>query len=160
MRVQIVAVTLFLSISPALAGWQFADISDDSGTAFKSWVHDTAGTIEMEVYCDDWLPGLIDLTIYTTEAAGTDDMEAAEGTMVVVADGEQRMDVTAFLDDFDKELILYTSNFDIDNLLDLMLLMAKANQTIDVTYSGRSYRFSAEGAHDAISRMADMCPEE
>ncbi|ODT78546.1 MAG: hypothetical protein ABS76_23665 [Pelagibacterium sp. SCN 64-44] len=145
---------------PAFAAWEFHDVTDDSGEAYVGTVLDDSGEILLEIYCDDWLPGMVDLTLYTGEAHDPDSSYADEGVMTVTADGASSVDITAFFDDMDGELLIYTSNFEVDNIVDVMLLMAQAQQTIGVTYFDRAYRFSAEDAFSVIERLATDCPAE
>lgn len=158
MRRLLPIVALSLLANPALAGWQFTDVSDDEIVAFKGWVLDTGGVVEMQYYCDDWFPGGIDLTIYTGEVHEPDSSYADEGVMSVSTDGEFAVEITAFFDHHDGELLIYTSNFEVENMGDVMLAMAYAEDIIEISYYGRDYVFSAGNAWAVLGQMADDCP--
>ncbi len=160
MRRFLLVAVLCLFAGPALAAWQFDAINDEQGLAFRGWVAGVGGGTELEFYCDDWLPGMIDLVIYTGESTGPVEEEAEGDTMSVIADRTNLIEVTAFLDEMDGELVVYTSNFDVDNIVDMMLLMANAQQTIDIAFQDHRFQFSADGARTVISQMADSCPQE
>ncbi len=157
-RVLIIAV-LSLFASPAQAGWSFLDESDDQGPIFKAAVLDVGGKVELQYYCDDWFPGMIDLNIYTGETFDQNSAYAADGIMTVSIDGEASIDATAFFDDFEGELLIFTSNFDIENLEDVLIAMATAQQSIGVGFYGRNYLFPAENVFDVLQQMAEKCPQ-
>ncbi|GEM_PF-1695124 len=160
MRRFLLVSALCLFSGPALAAWQFESINDEQGVAFRGFVAGADDGTELEFYCDDWLPGMIDLVIYTGEVTGPVDEEAEGDAMSVIADRTNLIEVTAFIDEMDGELVVYTSNFDVDNIIDMMLLMANAQQTIDIAYQDHRFQFPAEGARSVISQMADSCPQE
>lgn len=151
---------LCLFAGPAFAAWQFESINDEQSVAFRGFIAGAGDGTELEFYCDDWLPGMIDLVIYTGEVTGPIDEEAEGSIMSVIVDRTKLIEVTAFLDEMDGELVVYTSNFDVDNIVDMMLLMANAQQTIDIAYDDHRFQFAAEGAREVISQMVDSCPQE
>jgi len=155
----ILAAVLSLGAGPALAEWSLADLSNEQEIAYSGGVLDVSGTIDMGLDCSDWIPGLITLTIFTGEPAATAENDGAEGIMTVTADGRKRREVTAHLSAFDGETAIVTSNVEGEKFIELLLLMAKAQETLEVDYAGRHYQFTAEGANAVIGEMADVCPQ-
>lgn len=142
-----------------MAAWQFDDLTDEAGAAYAASVMDVDNDVMFEIYCDDWLPGMLDLVIYTGEEPDEEDAGARGKTMRVTADQSNVIDVTAFFDFNDDEKLIVTTNLDIDNMGDLLVLMAGATEHIDVAYEGRQYRFPADNASEALSYLAHTCPE-
>jgi hypothetical protein len=159
MRRLMLIAALSLFANSAQAAWQFIDVSDDESIAFKAGALDVTGVVEMQYYCDDGFPGAIDLTIYTGETHEPDSSYATEGIMGVSVDGELEVEVTAFFDNFEGELLIYTSNFDVENMGDVMEAMFYAEDSIGISYYGRDYLFSAENVWTVLGQMADDCPE-
>ncbi len=157
MRRSLMVAALCLCSGPAFAGWTFSDISDSEGLAYTGWVKDRNG-VELEVYCDDWIPGLIDLTVHTGETLASPIEDAIAVPVKITVDAAKSLAITMFLDDLDGRLVMYTSNLDTDNFEEIMLLIAQAGASIGIASADRDYLFDAEGVFDVISNLAEICP--
>lgn len=160
MRRFLVSALFCLLAGPAFAGWALDDISTEEGLAYRGWVPDSTGGAQLEIYCDDWWPGLIELTVYTGEMYEATTSYAEEGVMTVVVDGDEIIETTAYFDEMDEELVFFSSNFDVENMVEVVLLMAGAASTIDISYFDKTYRFSSENAHAVIEQLATDCSSE
>lgn len=144
---------------PAMAAWQFDNLTDEAGLAYSASVMDLDNAVMFEIYCDDWLPGMLDLVIYTGEEPDSEDASAPGKTMRVTADQSTLVDVTAFFENNDDEKLIVTTNLDIDNMDQLIKVLAEATQRIDIAYEGRHYRFPADNVFEALYELSQTCPE-
>ena len=160
MRKAILASLFVAAFSvPAMAAWQFDDITNEDGAAYTVSVMDDDNAVMLELYCDDWLPGMLDLVIYTGEAPSSDHEDAPGKTMRVTADKTNAVDVTAFFENNDDETMIVTTNLDIDNMDQLIMVLAEATQRIDIAYEGRQYRVPADNVFEALFEFSQSCPE-
>jgi hypothetical protein len=160
MRKLVLGLGLALLATPALAEWQMVEVSDPEIEAYKAYVVDHTGAIELQFYCDSEFPGLLDMTVYTAEDFEPKTSYAPEGDLAVLIDGEVVNTVTAFYDDHDGELLIFTSDFDIEGVDQIAMAMAKAGNEIGLTYFDRSYAFPAEAAKGIIKSFLNTCPSE
>lgn len=156
MRRLLLVAVLCLHAAPAMAEWTLSDLSDDTGEAYAGLVADEQG-IELEVYCDDWLPGMVDLTIYT-EQVTAEIADAMPVRAMVTVDSAQSEGIDMFIDDRDGQLILYTSNLDADNFEDVLVMIARGAHEVELSGPDWSYVFPTAGAFDVIRELANICP--
>jgi hypothetical protein len=79
--------------------------------------------------------------------------------MEVRVDGNQTMTVSAFRDELDGEELFFTSNIDIDNFGDLLVMMAHASESIEIAYQGQQFRFGTEELFEGLVDLTENCPD-
>lgn len=159
MRQIALAAVVCLTAGPALAAWQFEDLSNAPGAAYRIWTSEARSDVEIEIYCDDWVLGVLELVIYTRNPSGPADPETSESPMEVRVDGNQTMTVSAFRDELDGEELFFTSNIDIDNFGDLLVMMAHASESIEIAYQGQQFRFGTEELFEGLVDLTENCPD-
>lgn len=147
-----------LSAGPAMAAWQWDDLSNDDGLAYRTWSQAVGSTVELEIYCDDWSPGVLELVLYTGDPSRPIDLDDTALPMQVRVDDDQSMTVSVFRDEMNGEELFFTSNIDIDNLGDLLLMMAQAEQSIEIAFQGQQHRFGTEELFETLVDLTEICP--
>lgn len=156
MRRILLVAALCLPSAQALAEWRLSDLSDEMSKAYAGVVADAKGN-ELEVYCDDWPPGLVDLAIYTVEAA-TDTAKTVPVRVMVTVDAAQSQELDMFIDGRDGQVTLYTSNLDADNFEDVLMMIAQGAHEVELSGPDWSYVFPTAGAAKVMRDLADICP--
>lgn len=160
MRRAVLIAAFCLIASSTEAAWEFSDVSDEDGKAYKGWAVDVSGELEAQIFCDDWFPDAMDITIYTAEKYDAKDSYPESGVMKVRIDDRKSVEVTAFYDEHEGELLVYTSSLEAEGVDAVLLVMARANSSIGFSFEGRDWRFPAENVFDVIEKMANACPTE
>jgi hypothetical protein len=156
MRRSAFVIAFCLCCGPAMASWTLSDLSDEMGVAYAGFVEDGQG-IQLELYCDDWLPGMVDMTIHTGQST-SEIADAIPVRAAVSVDGIQGDTIDMFVDDLDGKVVIYTSNLDADNFEDVMVMIARATESVALSGSDWAYTFSTDGAFDVIRELANVCP--
>ena len=154
----LLVLVMALLAGPALAEWKMVDVSEDGVAVYKAYVLDHTGAVELQFYCDQEFPGIFDLTVYTGEDFQPKSNYPEDGELAVSIGAEGVATVTAFYHDFDGELLIFTTDFDVEGVGEVAMTMARATGDIGLTYYDRSYDFTADGAKSILKQFLQTCP--